>query len=242
MMSDDEEEEEETDDDYRLKLSAEFYTEIVGYKSSVDLNREYESVSDQLKDDLKQEVDFYYEYFTSNPNNSIIVDINNRKISNLSFDIDLYIYFISSTFSRIGFQVFLKDNSSPLQHCSYLVPFQVKNLHQVKIIKEYLYNMLFIIHVFCFKFKYHPMLLYLYHEDDIEIMAEIKLRRNRLFGDISTECCVCMEQTIMSTNCNHNLCHSCYSKLKTKICPLCRSSLDTHYVYLDTTMQIPSLE
>ena len=230
-MSDEEEEEE--NDHYFLKLNAEFYSEIIGYKSVVDLRKEYKLLSENLKDDLKQEVEFYYDYFSSTSNSSIIIDVNNRKISNLTFDIDMYIYSISPNYSRIGFQVFLKDNSSPLQNCSYMVPFYLKNEKHMQFIKSYLYNILFIIHVFCFKFKYHPMLMYLYHEDDIESMATIKLRRNRLFGDTSTECCVCMEQTVMITSCNHNLCHICYSKLKIKICPLCRSVFETSYVYVD---------
>ena len=41
---------------------------------------------------------------------------------------------------------------------------------------------------------------------------------------ISTEaCCICMEETIVRTDCDHHCCHRCLEKIKT--CPICRRDL-----------------
>ena len=38
-------------------------------------------------------------------------------------------------------------------------------------------------------------------------------------------CCVCLEETKKVTNCNHFLCHVCYSKMYGKKCPMCRQKI-----------------
>ena len=38
-------------------------------------------------------------------------------------------------------------------------------------------------------------------------------------------CCVCLEETKKVTNCNHFLCHVCYSKMYGEKCPMCRQSI-----------------
>lgn len=39
------------------------------------------------------------------------------------------------------------------------------------------------------------------------------------------ECCVCMDDTLSSSICGHNLCRYCFQKLKKLKCPVCRQSL-----------------
>ena len=38
-------------------------------------------------------------------------------------------------------------------------------------------------------------------------------------------CCVCLEETKKVTNCNHFLCHVCYSKMHGEKCPMCRQNI-----------------
>ena len=237
MLEEEEDDEEEIIKYEYVNLDIGFYNEIIGYESLVDYKFLFSNINEQTTIDLEREVEFYYNYFMDNPNiSSINIDVNNKKVCNLMFDVEMYMYAISPKLSRIGMQIFLKDNASPLQHLSYIAHYNTNNCHscpkQKSIFKKYIYNVLFMAHVFCHDFKYHPMLVYMYHKDDIDLLSEIKLRRSRLFG-VDSECSVCMEDTIMTTNCNHFLCHSCYSKLKNKICPLCRSVLESQFFVLD---------
>lgn len=39
------------------------------------------------------------------------------------------------------------------------------------------------------------------------------------------ECCVCLENTNITTICNHSLCNNCFLQLSSKICPYCRSPI-----------------
>ena len=41
----------------------------------------------------------------------------------------------------------------------------------------------------------------------------------------SSECCVCFEKTQTKTACEHALCFICYTKLQTRLCPLCRKNV-----------------
>ena len=234
-------EEENEEEDYEIINEIEFYNEIIGYQSVVDYETIFENLSDQIKSDLKREVLFYYNYFTGTTLTSVNIDVNNKKINNMNFDIEMYTYPITANTSRIGIQIFLRDNSSPLQYIAYLAPYNLKNFlvspSQEKRFKEYLYNILFFIHIFCTDFQYHPMLVYLYHKDDIPLMADIKLRRMRLFGD-DLECSVCLEKTVMVTACNHSLCHICFSKLRIKTCPMCRSLLEHQYYVIDPPLPL----
>jgi hypothetical protein len=40
------------------------------------------------------------------------------------------------------------------------------------------------------------------------------------------DCCVCLEKTSGKTKCNHTICESCLTKIKTNKCPLCRACIE----------------
>ncbi len=84
-------------------------------------------------------------------------------------------------------------------------------------------------------FKYSPILLNLYHKDEIKTISNIRYRRLRLFScpDDDLTCCCCLEQTVALTPCKHNLCYKCYVKLETKLCPICRTSLEVPQLTLE---------
>lgn len=230
--------------EYRfIKADHGFCDEMLGFTSQVDYAEEFSSLDPTVVTDLKSEVEFYYNLFKDSKLLTACIDITNKKISDISFDIDLYLYESSSTFTRIGFQVLMRDKHCILQHLSYLAPFNIKNFstqpHQINIFKEYLYNCLFYVYTVCHKFRFHPMLKFFHHKNDISKLAEIKNRRHRLFGDEDNECSVCFETTITTTPCNHSLCHSCYSKLTTKVCPLCRAVLESNLYLSNLFIQEP---
>jgi hypothetical protein len=218
-----------------------FCNEVTGYKSVVDYEREFNNLTSDVLEDLNKEVNFYFDLFIGGNLATTVIDITNKSISHIHFDVDLYIYEASTNYSRIGFQVFMKDTSYILQHLSYFAPFNIKNFDtqpsQIDTFKEYIFNCMFYIYIFCKKFKFHPMLNFFYHSDDITSMSDIKLRRNRLFGDEDNDCSVCFESTVTTTQCNHSLCNSCYAKLKVKVCPLCRSTLETNYIFTMDVIQ-----
>ena len=221
-------------------IKSDYANELVGYKSTVNYGHEFSQLSGDILKDLNEEVDFYFDLLINGNLATAVIDTTNKHISNIRFEIDLYIYESSTNCSRIGFQVFMKDTSYIIQHLSYIAPFNTKNFdlypRQIDVFKEYIFNCLFYIYIFCRKFKFHPMLNFFYHSDDISYMSDIKLRRHRLFGDEDNECSVCFDSTVMTTTCNHSLCNSCFSKLKAKICPLCRTFLETSFIF---TMDIP---
>jgi hypothetical protein len=103
--------------------------------------------------------------------------------------------------------------------------FNSRSITETKI-KNYIYNLLFYIHIFVNNFVFDSLFDHFYHKDDIEPMKNIRLRIIRLFGNQDSECCVCGENSITTTECNHILCNKCFSKLPSKTCPMCRSNLD----------------
>ena len=68
-------------------------------------------------------------------------------------------------------------------------------------------------------------------------ILEINNLRNKLYGKrivkVNTECCVCYEQTLSVTDCNHTLCIECASNITKEdeddndeyACPICRKGL-----------------
>ena len=117
----------------------------------------------------------------------------------------------------------------------YLLDFDINNENEFK---KYLYNILFYAYIIVRDFKYHPMLRYLNHKDDIDSLIDIKQTFMRLYGD-TNECSVCFEPTITLTICNHYLCQKCYSQLQEKICPSCRADLidENNFGYEDINLE-----
>ena len=67
-----------------------------------------------------------------------------------------------------------------------------------------------------------------YHKNNKRLLNEL-LTKKHLYLHKKVEsinCSVCFNDTFYYTNCNHELCKSCYKQLTNKICPLCRKPLD----------------
>ena len=88
-------------------------------------------------------------------------------------------------------------------------------------------------HIFVRDFKYNSLFINLYHNVDIENMLKIRNRSIRLYGN-HNECCVCLENTIVKTDCKHFLCQKCFSKLsEPKTCPMCRNVFESDAILME---------
>ena len=215
------------------------------YNSVVNYEKIFNNISNDTKNDLLIVTDYYYNYFSKEIINitSISSTINSlKKIDNMPIRIYLYVmtnykeYYNDIDRVKIGVNVSLliKDHVNKyeydlLQHI-FILNCDITNEN---CFKNYLYNILFYTHIILKDFKFHPLLYYIYHKDDIDNIVNIKLSFIRLFGDKHNECSVCYENTIMKTVCNHYLCQKCFCSLIEKTCPLCRENLlsDDEYSY-----------
>lgn len=229
-------------------------TEFKHYETFVDYNVVFNNIPKEVDDLLTKLTDYYFDYLSIELETStnISVPINNTKnIDKLPTRIHLYmvknhkLYInIASETVKIGFIVSLpkRDCMTP-DNCEVLQNIYIYNcdIEDSEKFKNYIYNILFYMHIVVSKFNFNPILKYLNHRTDIPSLIELSLAHINLFGE-NTDCSVCMEQTTTKTICNHELCRKCYCSLENKICPICRRSLiddddEDYYIasnYLDT--------
>ena len=210
-----------------------FLNEVRGYKREVDYNALFDNLELEIKNDLLLESKRLLSIFTDSDSDygefENVINISYffesiKEISGINIDIEFYYIRVNEddkSKTKIGFNVFLKDSVNFVMQGLYFSEYDIDDL-----LMNYIYNILFYIYIFVHFFKYDSMFNNFYHEDDIIKMKEIKNRMIRLFGT-DHECCVCLEKTSLKTFCNHMLCNRCYYKLKTKVCPLCRTVLET---------------
>ena len=201
-----------------------YLNELHGYVTTVNYSDVFDNLPEEVKIDLYNETEKYKTVFsnlgTTNISTSIFLDIV-RNICEFDVDIELYIKKYNN-FSKMGFNVYIKNTVYPANLQSfYYINFDVDKLD------NYIYNTLFHIYIFIRHFKYSPLFNFFHHENDIQNMIEIRMRGLRLFGNLDDiDCSVCMEKTVGVTICKHILCQKCFSKLSTKICPMCRHDLE----------------
>lgn len=222
------------DDDNINFIENNFMNEIKGYKSQVDYNKLFNDLQDDVKNDLILEMKRYILIFTefekeNDTYETINLSFYMDHLKNISdMNIDIEIYFTSYIYNdskhvKLGFTVFLQNSrENILQYMS----FYNYDLVTKNDLKNYIFNLLFYIHIFLRDFTFDSLFNHFYHTDDIIEMKNIRNRNLRLFGNITSECSVCLENCITKTYCNHILCFKCYSKLVKKICPECRAELE----------------
>jgi hypothetical protein len=206
-----------------------FINELKGYKSVVNYKKIYEQLSDDIKKDIILETERIYNTIPvhiETTNTSFYLD-NVRNISDMEIDVEIYFMkyaYNNCNYIKMGFNVYLKNSINYIMQCMSFFNSNIENENNE--IYNYIYNLLFYLYVFVNNFKFDSLFDHFYHKDDIELMKTIRLRSIRLFGNPDSECCVCIEKCITKTDCSHILCNKCFSKLSTKICPMCRSNLD----------------
>jgi len=230
-----------------------FSNELRGYKSIVNYEDLFNSLSDETKDDLISETNRIYNFIDEtkdedgSTNASLQID-NTRDISNIPIDIELYISkYIYNIYvhTKIGFYVYVKNTRQYIpQIFNFYRSDNISNnpSENDNKIKNYIYNVLFYIYVFVREFQFDSLFTNFYHKDDIPLMKIDRLRCMRLFGNIDSECCVCLDKTLSKTECNHLLCTKCYSKLKIKNCPMCRTILETEEEFTYTIQTTTIIE
>jgi hypothetical protein len=210
-------------------LNNTFLNELKGYKSIVNYKTIYENLSDDVRKDIILEAKRIFSTIPNNTesvNTSFYID-NVRNISDIQIDIEVYYMkyeYNDCIYIKAGFNVYLKNSINYIMQCMNFFNSNVVTNDSINI--NYIYNILFYVHVFVNEFKFDSLFDHFYHKNDIELMKTMRLRSIRLFGNPDSECCVCIEKCITLTECGHILCNKCFSKLSIKICPMCRTALD----------------
>lgn len=206
------------------------------FKSNVNYELLFNNLDDKIKYNIEILTLYYYEYFknklTEFESSTLFIDTT-KKIDDIPIKIKFYVvkhcieYPMQCKNSKIGIIISLPYMESVNPAIYYIL----QNLHftDFQICKEeefknVIYNCLFYCHIILRDFKYHPMLKSLNHFDDLNELVNIQTSLVNLF-DNKNDCCVCLDQTISISTCNHPLCQKCFSKLKIKICPICRKIL-----------------
>ncbi len=210
------------------------------FKSEVDYEYIFNNLEEDIKNDLHFLTDFYYARLVEELKDLISMTLlipNMKNIDNIPIKTYLFIvrdYKIllqgnTQTYPKVKIGVniclHLKDhynieNTESLQGL-YLLNCDTSNEEEFK---NYIYILLFYIHIIMNEFSYHPLLKNIYHYEDIQRFVEIKSAHIRLFGEFQ-QCSVCMENTTSMTKCKHMLCQKCACNLEKKICPICRRSI-----------------
>ena len=72
--------------------------------------------------------------------------------------------------------------------------------------------------------EYMPFYKNLKNSNYNEILSDYTSNKRKITED---DCCICFtslkDTFTVTTNCNHNICFDCITKLKKKCCPLCRN-------------------
>jgi len=211
------------------------------YNSKIDFESLFDELVEEVKNDILYLTELYYNFFKEElcieNTTSVSITLNSvKKIDKIPIKAHIsvsknfkYINILNgnqSETSKISVNICLPSyeyvcGTFEMLQSIYLINFDLEDEY---VFKKYLYNILFYSYIIIKDFRYHPLLKYLNHKDDIEKLLEIKNSFIRLYGEIN-ECSVCLESTITSTICNHYLCQKCYSQLNDKVCPSCRTEL-----------------
>jgi hypothetical protein len=231
-------------------------TEFKHCETFVDYNVVFNNISKEVDEFLVKLTDYYFDYLSIEMETSANISIpihNAKNIDGLPTRIHLYMVKnhklclnISSETVKLGFFVSLpKRECMSSDHNEIMQNIYIHNcnIEDPEKFKNYIYNILFYVHVVVSKFVFNPMLKYLNHRTDVPSLIDLSSAHINLFGE-NTDCSVCMEQTTTKTVCNHELCRKCYCSLEIKICPICRRSLiddedEDYYIstnYIDAYM------
>lgn len=221
------------------------YDSILNEFKIYDSNIDYEKLFNELSEDIQKDIltltDLYYKIFVTElqVENTTTLSIflnSTKKIDKIPVKTHLGVfknfkYMDQETgeekvVNKISVNLCLhshehvSNNFEVLQNV-FILDFDIENEIEFK---KYLYNILFYAYIIFRDFKYHPMLKYLNHKNELDSLVKLKTSFIKLFGE-SDDCSVCLDQTIYKTTCNHYLCQKCFSQLKEKLCPSCRSDL-----------------
>jgi hypothetical protein len=141
-------------------------------------------------------------------------------------------------YSQYGLNVSLHKKSDKIYNiniwwhqscCIFYKVFEDKEVTSIKEALQLLYNLTDDEGKFLYFSKFHTKIFLSEEEKNIyEIDNNVKLNYYLNKKEIPT-CCVCLEDTLMRTVCDHSLCLDCNSKIMNHcpyLCPYCRKNLD----------------
>ena len=197
------------------------------YKTKVNYKEIFDNLDEELKNDLSYLTDILHNFFTTeltDKNHSSFYLDGTDKIDTIDIRIQIFFNSLLNDTYKISMIVMCSNNyASSYNNILQNICITFSNFDED--FKNAIYNLLFFSHVVTRYFKYNPLFYSLQHNDDLKNMIEIRKKNIKLFGSYN-ECCVCLEQTIKYTLCNHYLCQKCYLSLIEKKCPLCRRIID----------------
>jgi hypothetical protein len=107
-----------------------------------------------------------------------------------------------------------KDKNIAFKKCVY------ESFERMKIVKEALQNKTFIFNKKKFQFENIVKL------EDFQMKRKIQnLFCNIFCPEPVLTCCICYEDGAQTTECGHLVCFTCLTKIKPKICPMCREKI-----------------
>lgn len=205
------------------------------YKTTVDYSEVFDLLDENTKNDLENLTECIYTNTIKNIGNetqlSFFLD-GSQKIDCIDCTFQLYVNEKQIDFKtgkiapKIG-AIISVTNSDYMGNTSDLLQnISISNFNPEDEFdyKNSLFNILFMCYIIITNFKYSPLFYSVYHKDDLKKMVEIRKRNIRLFGKYD-ECCICYDQTITHTHCNHYLCQKCFLSMKEKKCPMCRECI-----------------
>lgn len=200
------------------------FNEIKDYYQLEDMENIFNSLSNDIKNDLSIVTNSLYKTFVKKLKDSNQYTMNldgMNEIDGFNCSIQIYVNNLSEN-KKICLTVSNYNNYDSLQNIIY----NNINIECENSFKNYIYNILFFCHLFVKEYKYSPLFYSFYHKNDIIEMNNIRKRNIKLFGK-HEECCVCYDQTIKKTICDHPLCSRCLNKipLNNRKCPMCREFL-----------------
>lgn len=211
------------------------------YNINTDYEKLFNEIPENIHNDIFDITNLYYDFFNTELNventASISIILNStKKIDKIPVKANLAVFkkfkYIDTqtgeqkVVNKISVNIYVNSydhvsgNFEMLQNI-FILDFDIEDEYDFK---KYLYNTLFYAYIIFKDFTYHPMLKYLIHKDELDSIVKLKNSFITLFGE-TDDCSVCLDKTIYVTICNHYLCQRCFSQLREKICPSCRSSL-----------------
>lgn len=205
------------------------FNEIKDYYDLSSKENIFNSLNDDVKNDLSIVTNNLYETFSKKLENSKQYSINLDGID-LIDGFNCYILIHVNIFpetKQISLIVNNDNNYITLQNDIYQkIVYSDIDIVSENNFKNYIYNILFFCYLIVREYKYSPLFYNFYHKNDIIEMNNNRKRNIKLFGK-NEECCICYDQTVNKTICDHSLCLRCLNKIpnNNKKCPLCRTFL-----------------
>ena len=215
--------------EYNFIINYFHMNELKEYYEPLDIENIFNNLSEDIKNDLVLVTNALYNAFSKKLKNlkqySLTLD-GLESIDGFNCYIQIYVNNLQPELnSKIGLSVNNNSDYSNFDTFQNII-YTDLNVNCENNFKNHIYNILFFSHLIIKEYKYSPLFYNFYHKNDIIEMNNIRKRNIKLFGKYE-ECCVCYDQTVKKTICNHSLCLRCLNKIpiNNKTCPMCRAFL-----------------